>query len=514
MLCVLTAVPALTTVIAADVQEDIGLDALRDRLGTDTPTGVDVVISQVEVLETAGYVPDENNEHLVGKTFHPLSGESGVSAHATNVCQWMCGVLSSPAPDVEDIYCWETVDWCTNGFLRANFPSSTPPYATPSLIKIFNLSWIASFGVVNNNHQVLRRADYVVERDDVLMCYGIGSAGQGDIPLMTCMFNGLAVGKANGEHLLSDTSSTYEGGGRMRPEIVAPISTSSAAAGIISGGAALLTETARTDGSLPSAAETSEVLKAILLAGATHMHPTATWSNEAVQDGPDRGIATRPIDNTVGAGRLNVDLSHQILTGGRFWGGVEPSSPTESDLRAWDHAFCLSGYSRWWSFTIDGQVEEVTIAATWNRIVSDEYSTYAMGNVELELWALDSEGNQVSLVGDEGLGIFGSGNVASRSAVDNVEMLVIHDLAPGEYLLEMHHTPSGVASLIAGIAWTFSDPQTVDVPGDVNGDGLVGVADLLAVIADWNCIGECEADVNDDQIVNVQDLLLVISNWG
>ena len=49
---------------------------------------------------------------------------------------------------------------------------------------------------------------------------------------------------------------------------------------------------------------------------------------------------------------------------------------------------------------------------------------------------------------------------------------------------------------------------------DVDGDGSVGVNDLLAVIADWGCSGTCDADITDDGQVNVQDLLDLIASWG
>jgi hypothetical protein len=48
---------------------------------------------------------------------------------------------------------------------------------------------------------------------------------------------------------------------------------------------------------------------------------------------------------------------------------------------------------------------------------------------------------------------------------------------------------------------------------DINGDGNVDVADLLAVIADWGCTGCCSADVNGDGVVNVTDLLAVMQDW-
>jgi PKD repeat protein/glucose/arabinose dehydrogenase len=66
---------------------------------------------------------------------------------------------------------------------------------------------------------------------------------------------------------------------------------------------------------------------------------------------------------------------------------------------------------------------------------------------------------------------------------------------------------------------------TIDVtaasPGDTNGDGIVNVIDLLAVINAWGACPlppqPCPADVappGGDGVVNVQDLLMVIANWG
>ena len=52
------------------------------------------------------------------------------------------------------------------------------------------------------------------------------------------------------------------------------------------------------------------------------------------------------------------------------------------------------------------------------------------------------------------------------------------------------------------------------VQGDLNGDGLVDVIDLLIVVADWgNCNGTCDSDLNNDGTVDVLDLLVLIANW-
>ena len=50
--------------------------------------------------------------------------------------------------------------------------------------------------------------------------------------------------------------------------------------------------------------------------------------------------------------------------------------------------------------------------------------------------------------------------------------------------------------------------------GDVNGDGIVNVADILIVIIEWGVCSGCPSDVNGDGSVNVNDLLIVIANWG
>lgn len=52
------------------------------------------------------------------------------------------------------------------------------------------------------------------------------------------------------------------------------------------------------------------------------------------------------------------------------------------------------------------------------------------------------------------------------------------------------------------------------LPGDVDGDGVVGVSDLLAVIAAWGPCSSCSEDINADGVVNVSDVLAVIANWS
>lgn len=51
------------------------------------------------------------------------------------------------------------------------------------------------------------------------------------------------------------------------------------------------------------------------------------------------------------------------------------------------------------------------------------------------------------------------------------------------------------------------------LPGDVDGDGVVGVDDLLAIIAAWGPCSGCAEDVTGDGAVDVNDLLAALAAW-
>jgi len=79
------------------------------------------------------------------------------------------------------------------------------------------------------------------------------------------------------------------------------------------------------------------------------------------------------------------------------------------------------------------------------------------------------------------------------------------------------------------IAWQRDDPvgevffsasdldiQPATTPGDITGDGLVDVSDLLELINDWgpcNVGGACPADLDGDGLVTMVDLLQVLEHW-
>lgn len=65
------------------------------------------------------------------------------------------------------------------------------------------------------------------------------------------------------------------------------------------------------------------------------------------------------------------------------------------------------------------------------------------------------------------------------------------------------------------LLWTYG-PLPLPCPGDITGDDVVNVIDLLLVINLWGNPRALDgiADINRDGFVNVLDLLAVISGWG
>jgi len=74
--------------------------------------------------------------------------------------------------------------------------------------------------------------------------------------------------------------------------------------------------------------------------------------------------------------------------------------------------------------------------------------------------------------------------------------------------------------IATSLAWDDQDNRAAvlrpvnSLPGDVNGDGVIGTDDLLTVISMWGpCEPPCSADLNGDGQVGTDDLLVILANW-
>jgi hypothetical protein len=82
---------------------------------------------------------------------------------------------------------------------------------------------------------------------------------------------------------------------------------------------------------------------------------------------------------------------------------------------------------------------------------------------------------------------------------------------PGDYTV--------TATLISHIHGPY---ETVDVctftvqprPGDIDGDGMIGFADLVQLLEHWGVCADCPEDIDGDGTVGFTDLLRVLAEWG
>ncbi len=430
--------------LSATVADDTGLTDLIARLGGVVPTGAGVLVAQAEATSGGGYKPDPNHAEFAGKSFTLVSGSTNVSGHATTVGRYLYGLSTGVAPGPDDVHCYSAGGFLGNDFLKGT--GSPQPATVPW--KIANHSWIGS-----GTKAYLRKMDYAITTQQLIVCSGVNNgSGALSVPLFSHLFNGISVGRSDGNHEAGGTLSGYGKAGRMKPELVAPAGATSYATPLVAGCAALLVETARTHPNLSSSAsaERPDVIKAVLMAGAEHR---PGWANDAPQSGPSRGLASQPLDALYGADELDVNRSHWILTGGEHDGASSAGAAANARHNGWDRGTIPEGESRFWRFQVAAVKPFVSVLATWERYVPADFSGFEVPRIELELFSVDALGGLVSMVGDPGLPRFATGNVRSESIKDNLEHLYLTDLQPGEYVLEVMRDLDGKRDFDVAVAW-------------------------------------------------------------
>jgi hypothetical protein len=496
---------------SADTFSDIRYTDLVARLGAATPTGAGIGIGQVEAQENAGgsYAPDPANAEFAGVTIFALNGTVAPSWHGTEVARNLFGGTSSIARDSNLVYVWRVNEWVGTGYLRVG-QGTTAPAVPPNGVRVFNHSWIGSFGSTTSDNDGLRRLDFLINRDNIFVSVGTnngaGSTGQ---PLVAYGYNAMSVGLPTGAHSNSLTPTGIDGPGRRKPDIVAPGSFTSFGTPVVGAAAALLFQTATTDPAISGNpnANRSLTVKSVMLAGANHR---TGWANNAPQTGASRGVASAPLDPLYGVDLLDIDRAHRILTAGESEGSATalPSGPYAAP-QGWDYIPSVaSGASVHWTFRVSQLVPEMSVVATWYRQVATNFTSSTLQDLDLKLWRV-VDGAPAAISGDAGIGVFAAGNCESTSAIDNVEHLYLRNLAPGDYVLELKRKTGTQPAMPVSVSWYL--PTTFPT-GDINQDGVVGAPDLAELLGQWGTAGS--ADLNGDGVVNASDLGILLANWG
>ncbi|HEV2292474.1 MAG TPA: hypothetical protein VGR35_01380 [Tepidisphaeraceae bacterium] len=416
----------LVPVTDAGYADDVGYTQLKAELGAATPSGSSVSVTQVEGrndVDAQGnpldafpnYLPDAANAQFAGKTINARTPGGQVSSHATAVGQYFYGSTSSIAPGITTIDAFEVNDWLGSGWLRTG--STSAPVSDGR--KVQNHSWVGSAGA--SDPEILRRLDYAINNNNggsgFTAVVGLNNgSGNAHPPLLSNAYNAIAVGRSDGNH--SRGTTTADGAGRVKPDLVVPLGATSWATPVVGAAAALVIDKSNTTPALANASR-PQAVKAILMAGATKAEFGAAW---------DR-TPTRPLDEVFGAGELNVYRSYHVLTAGEQAAG----SASLVSTTGWDFATAASTTQTYY-FDVPAMHEltELSTILTWNRVVQDGVAGPSFGNLTSSLANLDL---QLYTVDGFSLGTLLDQSI---SAVDNVEHIYRPTaLTAGRYAMQV-----------------------------------------------------------------------------
>jgi hypothetical protein len=423
----------LVPLVHADYRDTIGHTALLEELGLrglPVPTGAGIVVTQVEAREDTdrdgtlepneGYAPNPADSQFGSVTINDVSNlGQDPSGHATTVGRNLYGSASSMAAGIAQADVYEAGDWL------GDWGSGTPPTETNPLQ---NHSWV-NFTSSSTPSRIM---DFAVNRDGFLPIAGLynsdfGPPQSSDIPeVYGSIYNGIAVGRSDGGHVTGVTSSA-DGPGRVKPEIVAPGLSSgtrftSFVTPFVTATAALLLEEASAYG---ADADEPETLKAILLAAASKA-PFPSWDQ----------TSSRPIDAVYGAGELDVYEAYWIQRAG------EQPEGSAIGRRGWNFTSIGGGGTHAYTLTVPAgfELRELSALLTWNRQVTQNkqgrFYTYTPSLADLAL-RLKQGGGTLQ---------------ASDSSVDNIEHIWRDEAAAlpaGSYSLEVTST----AGVDYALAW-------------------------------------------------------------
>ena len=506
---------ALLLALPAFADTDGGIAALRARLGDAAPTGAGIQVVQVEAPEsTDAYAPDTTDPEFAGKSITKVNTPALNSWHATNVGRWLYGSSSAMATGISSGWAYNVNSWI-NANLKVGGGTSAPTAQPGSSVRVMNHSWIGSFGAGNEtfDREALRRLDFIMTRDGVLgVCGENNGAGSARQPMMGDTFNGLSVGRMDLQHSAGGTTATGDHPGRMKPDIIAPGQFTSFSTPVVGSAAALLFQTIGGSAySSLTAAQKVQVVKGCLLGGAER---DENWSNEAPQEGVNRGTTNRPIDALRGSGLVNIDRSHRILTATRINGASSVATAVPvTEAQGWGTGTITPSQKSYWRFRVNRPTPAFDFTINWSRGVASNFASYTYANLNLRLYKLVEGGTLQPLEGDAGIEFFAGGNVSSTSVVDNIETLHLVGLEPGDYAVELSRADTSTVAFTAYATWVMDEAALGPVDGDLDGSGSVDAGDIGSMLTLFGTANP-RADLDHSGTVDSADIAELLLIFG
>lgn len=451
----------------ADYKSDIGYADLEALLGVNTPTGASVKVTQVEasavgVADSAYpiYAPDTTSSQFAFKTFSfPGAASTSPSGHATGVGSLFYG-NNSIANGISNITSYEANAWINS--IVTNFVS-VPVNGS----RIANHSWVGNGDTTAHTGTILRLVDRQVQLNEFIQVVGMANSSSNN-PLLGSAYNVIAVGRTDGGHDYgSDAVDSVYSAGRTRPDLVAPQTTTSVAAPIVSAATALLVEAGHS-GALGLSngstnvngvgtiynAERAETIKAALMAGAERV-TVNSFATANITDYRSSGHQTsNGLDDRFGAGQLNVLNSYEIIAAGEQNSQEDGGGNAGAiGLNGFDYDASFGGSSgsnriATYNFIADADLN-LSASLVWNLGVSNNSSlTTTLHDLNLELFDVTTQ----------------AVSAFSESTIDNTENLWVSLIMGHSYELLVKSGETNNFSWDYALAWHTSPINTAPVP--------------------------------------------------
>ncbi len=439
-------------------QSDIGYTALQNLLGAQTPTGAGVAAMHIEASLVAitdptypVYAPDTTNSAFAGKNFvFPGTPSTSPSGHATGVGLIYYGI-GYMAYGITEVACYEADQWLGD--------IETAAAAAPiNGSRIGNDSWAGDSGSAADNGVLLRLVDRQTQLYEwtqvVAMPYGAGS------PLVAGAFNAVAVGETAASNFYgSDAVDSIYVAGRARPDVVAPLNSTSDATPFVASAVALLIETGHNGGTTLSNgsitiggvgkiydAERAMTLKTAVMAGADRSTNNSSTTANVTNYAGSGNQTSNGLDTRYGAGQIDILNSYEIIAAGEQHSLQSGGAPTIG-LRGFDFQPAFgggAGSSRVATYKFTASAGATLSASLgWYLGVSDDANlTTTLHHLVLTL--LDATTQTVA---------------SSASTIDNTQNLWVNLNQGHEYELLVNSGEDDLFSWPYALAWNIVSGQ-------------------------------------------------------
>jgi len=470
----------------AGYKDDIEFTKIQEELDTTLPDGNGIEVAQIEAGVDA-WMPDPSSDQFTEKEIIDKSGITPglYSGHATSVGGIFYGNTSSMTPGIKLIDSFSAIDWLQSGFLNTG-NNTKKPDATSA--RVANHSWIGSFTGSYYTSDALRRLDWVIDRDEYIQVAAL-SNGSANEPFLSSSFNAIITGRTDDGHGhgLPYVDEIYTTN-RVRPDIVAPMGTTSSATPVVASAAALLVHlghknpnlstdpelsySANRNGDTIYNAERSEVIKAVLMAGADRWTSNSGDADIIDYRSDEANMAPNGLDSRYGAGQVNIYQSYHIIaTGEQNSYDDDPDNDRgEIGLSGFDYDPCFGGKDDCnntgsYYFCTDSEHIRIVVNLSWNLMINGgETGSFdgaaALYNLDLILYDITDADNPVMVT-------------SSESRTNNSENIWILLEQNRDYLLEVvPGEGQGVFRWDYALAWRLTNSLGGDFKADEDVDGI------------------------------------------